>query len=49
MPTLQQPIAEKFLAKLTKSMKVDADEIDQLRNLLADSKKLKGLTISRRS
>ena len=41
MPTLQQQIAEKFLAKLTKSKKVDADKIDQLRTLLADSKKLK--------
>jgi hypothetical protein len=41
MATLQQQIAEKFLAKLTKSKKVDADKIDQLRTLLADSKKLK--------
>lgn len=41
MPTLQQQIAEKFLAKLTKSKKVDADKIGQLRTLLADSKKLK--------
>jgi hypothetical protein len=41
MPTLQQQIAEKFLAKLAESKKVDADKIDQLRTLLADSKKLK--------
>jgi len=41
MATLQQQIAEKFLAKLTKSKTVDADKIDQLRTLLADSKKLK--------
>ena len=41
MATLQQQIAEKFLAKLTKSKKVDADKIDQLRTVLADSKKLK--------
>ena len=41
MATLQQQIAEKFLAKLTKSKKVDADKIDQLRTLLADNKKLK--------
>jgi hypothetical protein len=41
MATLQQQIAEKFLAKLAESKKVDADKIDQLRTLLADSKKLK--------
>jgi hypothetical protein len=41
MATLQQQIAEKFLAKLVESKKVDADKIDQLRTLLADSKKLK--------
>jgi hypothetical protein len=41
MATLQQQIAEKFLAKLTKSKKVDGDKIDRLRTLLADSKKLK--------
>jgi hypothetical protein len=41
MATLQKKIAEKFLAKLAKSKKVDADKIDQLRTLLADSKKLK--------
>jgi hypothetical protein len=41
MATLQQKIAEKFLAKLAESKKVDTDKIDQLRTLLADSKKLK--------
>jgi len=41
MPKLQQQIAEKFLTELTKSKKVDADKIDQLRTVLADSKKLK--------
>ncbi len=41
MATLQRQIAEKFLAKLAESKKMDAEKIDQLRNLLADSKKLK--------
>jgi hypothetical protein len=41
MATLQQKIAEKFLAKLAESKKVDTDKIDQLRTLLADGKKLK--------
>lgn len=41
MATLQQKIAEKFLAKLTESKDVDAESINQLRNLLAESKKLK--------
>jgi hypothetical protein len=41
MATLQQQIAEKFLAKLAESKAVDAERIDQLRTLLADSKKLK--------
>ncbi len=42
MATLQQQIAEKFLAKLEQSKAVDAEKIDQLRSLLADSnKKLK--------
>lgn len=41
MATLQQQIAEKFLAKLAESKDVDAERIDQLRKLLADSKKLK--------
>jgi len=41
MPTLQQTIAEKFLAKLSKSPDVDKAKIDQLRSLLAGGKKLK--------
>ena len=41
MATLQQQIAEKFLAKLAESKDVEAERIDQLRILLADSKKLK--------
>jgi hypothetical protein len=41
MATLQQQIAEKFLAKLAESKVLDAERIDQLRILLADSKKLK--------
>lgn len=41
MATLQQQIAEKFLAKLAESKKVDADKIEQLRKLLSDSKKVK--------
>ncbi len=42
MATLQQQIAEKFLVKLAQSKGVDAEKLDQLRTLLADSgKKLK--------
>jgi hypothetical protein len=41
MPTLQEQIAEKFLAKLADSKDVDAEKIDQLRILLAKSKKPK--------
>jgi len=41
MATLQQQIAEKFLAKLAESKDMDAEKIDQLRSLLADSKKIK--------
>jgi hypothetical protein len=41
MPTLQQQIAEKFLGKLAESKSVDAEKIDQLRALLAESKKPK--------
>jgi predicted transcriptional regulator len=41
MATLQQQIAEKFLAKLAESKQVDADKIEQLRKLLSDSKKVK--------
>jgi hypothetical protein len=41
MATLQQQIAEKFLAKLLESKDLDTEKIDQLRSLLVDSKKLK--------
>lgn len=41
MATLQQKIAEKFLAKLAKSKDVDAAKIVELRTLLADNKKPK--------
>jgi len=41
MATLQQQIAEKFLAKLAESKDMDAEKIDQLQSLLADSKKIK--------
>jgi hypothetical protein len=41
MATLQQQIAEKFLAKLAESKDVNAEKIDQLRSLLTDGKKLK--------
>jgi hypothetical protein len=39
--TLQQQITEKFLAKLAKSKSMDSEKIEQLRKLLAESKKLK--------
>ena len=39
--TLQQQIVDKFLARLAESGKLDADKIEQLKKLLADSKKLK--------
>lgn len=41
MVTLQQQIAERFLAKLAESKEVDTEKIDQLRTLLADSKRVK--------
>jgi len=41
MATLQQEIAEKFLAKLSESKQVDAEIIDQLRTLFAEHKRLK--------
>jgi len=37
--TLQQQIAEKFLAKLAESKDVDSASIEKLRSLLATSKK----------
>jgi hypothetical protein len=39
--TLQQTIAKKFLDSLSGSDAVNADQIEQLRKLLADSKKVK--------
>jgi hypothetical protein len=41
MATLQQNVAEKFLAKLKEGKELDAEKIEQLRKLLADSKKSK--------
>jgi hypothetical protein len=41
MATLQQQIAEKFLAKLSVTKEFDAAKIDHLRALISDSKKLK--------
>jgi hypothetical protein len=41
MATLQQQIAEKFLAKLAKSKEMDIEKIEQLRSLLANNKKPK--------
>ena len=38
MPTLQQTIAAKFLAKLAEADDVDAEKIEQLRNLLGNDK-----------
>jgi hypothetical protein len=39
LPTIQQTIADKFLAKLAESEEVDARKIKQLRDLLTDDKK----------
>ena len=41
MATLQQKIADKFLATLTEGQTVDAERIEQIRKLLAPSKKPK--------
>ena len=41
MSTLQQSIAEKFLAKLAQSKDLHSETIDQLRILMAAGKKLK--------
>jgi hypothetical protein len=41
MSTLQQQIAEKFLAQLAESKDVHSETIDQLRTLLAAGKKPK--------
>jgi hypothetical protein len=41
MTTLQQQIAEKFLAALAKDEKFDAAKVEALRRLLAEGKKPK--------
>jgi hypothetical protein len=41
MPTLQQQIADKFLAALAKDNDFDAAKIESLRRLLSDAKKPK--------
>lgn len=41
MATLQQKIAEKFLAKLAGSKDMDSAKVEELRILLADGKKPK--------
>jgi hypothetical protein len=41
MATLHQQIGEKFLAKLAGSKAVSADQVELLRAVLADAKKLK--------
>jgi hypothetical protein len=41
MSTLEQQIAEKFLAKLADREDFDAEKVAQLRSLLAESKKPK--------
>jgi hypothetical protein len=41
MATLQQKVAEKFLAKLRDGKSLDPEKIEELRKLLADSKKTK--------
>lgn len=41
MPTLQQKIADTFLAKLAGAKEIDADKLAQLRALLTANKKAK--------
>jgi len=41
MATLQQEIAEKFLAELSESKNVDPETVDRLRRLFAEHKKVK--------
>ena len=41
MATLQQQIAEKFLLKLSESDDFDSEKVEQIRNLLAEGKKIK--------
>lgn len=39
MATLEQTIADKFIAKLAEGDDVDAEKVEQLRKLFEDSKK----------
>lgn len=41
MATLQQTLAEKFLAKLLEDKAIDAEKVEQLRAILASGKKPK--------
>ncbi len=41
MPTLQQQIAEKFLAQLGNSMEISVEKIEKLRAILTATKKPK--------
>jgi hypothetical protein len=41
MPTLQQQVADKFLARLSESGALDTERIDQFRTLLGGNKKIK--------
>jgi hypothetical protein len=41
MPTLQQQIAEKFLARLAEAKALNTPALERLRFLLADRKKVK--------
>ncbi len=41
MATIQQMIAEKFLAKLSASRVLDSESIDEISGLLSDGNKLK--------
>jgi len=41
MPTLQQQIAEKFLAQLAESKEISAEKIEKIRSALAAQKKPK--------
>ena len=41
MATLQQKIAQKFLATLAEGKDVDSEKIEKIRKLLADSRKPK--------
>ena len=47
MATLQQQIADKFLAKLAETEEIDAARIEQLRALLAQGKKPKAVEFVR--